>query len=227
VALLGVLAWPRWRRAPRLDAPLALTAWALAALGLYALVYAESRYVAPFVLLLWAGLLAQIRLPAGEWQQRTVAAGGILMALFVWVNIAALNLEGFGGLIGYESQRHGEQPTSLTTSQLEVGGDVDHPAIAEALRTDFGVEPGTPVAFIGYSYYAYWARLGRLRIIAEVRPEEFDQFWTASAAVRDELLAAFASSGARVVLSEPVSSSASIEGWDAVGETGYLIRRLH
>jgi len=227
IALLGVLVWPRWRREPHLDAPLALTAWALAALALYAVVYAESRYVAPFVLLLWAGLLAQIRLPAGEWQQRTVAAGGILMALFVWVNIAALNLEGFGGLIGYASQRHGEQPTSATTSQLEVGGAADHPAIAEVLRTEFGLEPGMPVAFIGYSYYAYWARLGRLRIIAELRPEEFEQFWTASPAVRDEVLAAFASSGARVILSEPVPTSASIEGWEAVGETGYLIRRLH
>ncbi len=131
VALLCVLAWPGWRREARLDAPLALTAWALAALGLYALVYAESRYVAPFVLLLWAGLLAQIRLPAGEWQQRTLGAGGVLMALFVWVNIAALNLEGLGGMLGYASQRHGEQATSLTTRKLGDGGRADHPAIAK------------------------------------------------------------------------------------------------
>jgi hypothetical protein len=226
VALLAVLAWPRWRRAPRLDAPLALSAWALAALALYALVYAESRYIAPFVLLLWAGLLTQLRLPAGEWQQRTLAAGGVLMALFVWINIAALNLEGFGGLIGYQSQRHGEQPMNLTTQTLAVGGSADHPAIADALHTDFGLEPGTPVAFIGYSYSAYWARLGRLRIIAEVRPEEFERFWTASRAMRDDVLAAFASAGAVAVLSEPVSNAVSIEGWDAVGETGYLIRRL-
>jgi len=150
----------------------------LAAIGLYALVCAESRYVAPFVLLLWAGPLAHVRLPAGEWPRRALAAGGSLMGLFVWVNLAALNLEGLGGLIGYASQRHGEQATSLTRRSLGDCGRADHPPIAEALRANFGLEPGAPVTFIGYSYSAYWAKLGRYRIIAEVRPEEFEGFWT-------------------------------------------------
>jgi hypothetical protein len=227
LALLGVLAWHRWRREPRLDAPLALTAWSLAALGLYVLVYAESRYVAPFVLLLWAGLLAQIRLPAGDWQQRTVAAGGVLLALFVWVNIAALNLEGLGGMLGYASQRHGTVATSTVTRDLSDGGDKTHqPAIAEALRSDFGLERGTRVAFIGYSYSAYWARLARLRIIAEVRPEEFGPFWSASAAVRDDVLAAFAAAGAEAVVSEPAGADVAAEGWEPIAGTGYLVRRL-
>jgi hypothetical protein len=227
LALLGVLAWHRWLRQPRLDAPLALTAWSLAALGLYVLVYAESRYVAPFVLLLWAGLLAQIRLPAGEWQQRTVAAGGVLLALSVWVNIAALNLEGLGGMLGYASQRHGPVATSTVTRDLSDGGDkLQHPAIAEALRADFGLARGTRVAFVGYSYSAYWARLARLRIIAEVRPEEIGQFWSASVAIRDEVLAAFAAAGAEAVVSEPVGADVATEGWETIAGTGYLVRRL-
>jgi hypothetical protein len=227
IALLGVLAWPRWRLEPRLNAPLALAAWALAALGLYVLVYAESRYVAPFVLLLWAGLLAQIRLPAGEWPQRTVAAGGVLMTLFVWVNIAALNLEGLGGMLGYASQRHGAVATSTVTRDLSDGGDkAQHPAIAEALLTDFGLRRGTRVAFVGYSYSAYWARLARLRIIAEVRPEETGQFWSASPAVRDEVLAAFAAAGAEAVVSEPADANFAAEGWEPIAGTGYLVRRL-
>ena len=227
LALLAVLAWPRWRREPRLDAPIALSLWALTAFGLYALVYAESRYVAPFVLLLWAGLLVQIRLPEGEGSRRTLAVGGTLMALFIWINIAALNLEGFGGLLGYASQRHGEQATNLTTRKLGDGGTrVDHPAIAEALRTDFGLEPGAPVAFIGYSYSAYWARLGRYRIVAEVRPEEFERFWTAGNDVREEVLAAFDSIGAVAVISEPAAANSLTAGWNSVSGTGYLIRRL-
>jgi hypothetical protein len=227
LTLLGVLAWQGWRREPRLDTPLALTAWSLAALGLYVLVYAESRYVAPFVLLLWAGLLAQIRLPAGEWQQRTAATGGVLLALVVWINIAALNLEGFGGMLGYASQRHGPVAASTVTRDLSDGRHhAAHPAIAEALRADFGLEPGTRVAFIGYSYSAYWARLARLRIIAEVRPEEIGQFWSASAAVREEVLAAFAATGAHVVVSEPASTDIAAEGWEPIAGTGYLVKRL-
>jgi hypothetical protein len=227
LALLGVLASPQWRRAPRLDAPMALSLWALAAFGLYALVYAESRYVAPSVLLLWAGPLAHIRLPAGEWPRRALAAGGSLLALFVWLNIAALNLEGFGGLIGYASQRHGEQATNLTTRKLgDSGSRADHPAIAEALRTEFGLEPGAPVAFIGYSYSAYWARLGRYRIIAEVRPEEFERFWSAEQGVREEVLMAFAAAGAVAVVSEPPGAEVAIDGWDEFAGTGYLVMRL-
>jgi hypothetical protein len=189
-------------------------------------VYAESRYVAPFVLLLWAGLLAQIRLPAGEWQQRAIGAGGVLLALLVWVNIAAFNLEGFGGLIGYASQRHGEQATSLTTRRLGDGGAADHPAIADALSEEFDLAPGTPVAFVGYSYSAYWARLGRLRIIAEVRPEEIERFWSADAAVRDEVLAALSAAGALAVVSEPTGADFAAEGWEPIAGTGYLVKRL-
>jgi hypothetical protein len=227
LALLGILAWHRWRQQPRLDAPLALTAWSMAALGLYVLVYAESRYVAPFVLLLWAGLLAQVRLTAGEWQQRTVAAGGVLLALCVWVNIAALNLEGLGGMLGYASQRHGPVPQSTVTRALSDGGDkTQHPAIAEVLRRDFGLGQGAPVAFIGYSYSAYWARLARLRIVAEVRPGETGQFWSANAAVRDDVLAAFAAAGAEAVVAEPAGADVAAEGWEPIAGTGYLVRRL-
>jgi hypothetical protein len=226
VALLGALAWPQLRRTIRFERALALSAWSVFALAYYGLVYAESRYVAPFVLFLWAGLLAHIRLPAGEWQRRTLSACGVLLALFFWVNIAALNLEGFGNLIGYASQRHGQQPVTATTTQiLETGAAADHPAIAKALLTRYGLEANAPVAFVGYSYYAYWARLARLRIIAEVRPEEFERFWTADARVRDAVLAQFAAAGARVVVSEPVRAD-SVRDWDRLGETGYLARRL-
>jgi hypothetical protein len=130
-------------------------------------------------------------------------------------------------MLGYASQRHGEVVTSTVTRKLSDGGDkAQYPAIAESLRAEFGLEPGTPVAFIGYSYSAYWARLARLRIIAEVRPEEFEEFWSASAAVRGEVLAALGASGAKVVLSEPAPADVPTDGWDSVAGTGYLIRRL-
>ena len=149
------------------------------------------------------------------------------MAVFIWANIAAFNLEGLGGLLGYSSLRHGPVATSLTTRALGDDGDrADHPAIADALRTDFRLEPGAQVAFIGYSYSAYWARLARLRIIAELRPEEFEQFWSASAAARDEVLAAFAEAGAEAMLSEPPGAHVATGGWDEVADTGYLVRRF-
>jgi len=225
--LLAIQSWPVRRRAPALDVPLVFVLWALAALGLYALVYAESRYVAPFVLMLWAGLLARIRLPAGDWQRRIMTAGGGLMAIFIWVNIGAMNLEGLGGLVGYASQRHGPEVTSVATRNLSDGGDkAQHPAIAEALRTDFGLEPGTPVAFIGYSYSAYWARLAGLRIVAEIHPEDTDRFWSTDPGRQAGVLRAFRDAGARAVVAEPSGTSIMPAGWLAVGRSGYIVQLL-
>jgi hypothetical protein len=65
-----------------------------------------------------------------------------------------------------------------------------------------------------------------MRIVAEVRPEEFGRFWSVDAAVRDEVLAAFAAAGAEAVVSEPADANFAAEGWEPIAGTGYLVKRL-
>jgi hypothetical protein len=225
VATLLILSFGSGKRSLRMDGPASLVLWALAAFGMYALVYAEVRYVAPFVLLFWAGLVARVRLPAGEAWRRVATVGGTLLTLFVWVNIGAFNLEGLAGQLGLSAERQTGAVAHATSRSLSDGPKANHPEIAAALQ-EMGLEPGTHVAFVGYSYSAYWARLARLRIIAEIHPEDTDRFWSVDPARQADVLKSFRDAGASAVISEPPGIPAAATDWQAIGDTGYLVRIL-
>jgi hypothetical protein len=226
LVLLLVLSFQSIRHTVRFDGPTALLLWAFAAFGMYALVYAEARYLAPFVLLFWAGLLARVRLPAARpAAPRVATAGGVLLALFAWVNIGALNLEGLGDMLGLSAERGTGAVARVSSRSLSDGHKAHHPEIAAALQV-MGVEKGTPVAFIGYSYSAYWARLARLKIVAEIHPEDVDAFWAADEATRAQALDVMRSSGARLVVAEPTALGERTTGWHTIEASRYLLRTL-
>ena len=225
LALLLVLGFRPFRQTLRLDGPAVLLLWALAAFGLYGLVYAESRYLAPFVLLFWAGLLARVGLPAGPVAPRVVTAGGVVLALCAWINIGALNMEGLGGMLGLSAERGTGAVVRPSSRSLSDGHKADHPEIAAALQ-EMGIAAGAPVAFVGYSYSAYWARLARLKIVAEIHPEDVERFWTVDEAARSSVLRAFRKAGAKVVVTEPPTTAGVPAGWAGIGSTGYLVSVL-
>jgi hypothetical protein len=206
----------------RLEPEAALVLWALAAFGLYALVHVLPRYIAPFVLLFWAGILAGIRFPSAPPYARFASVSMMVLAGAVWVNLVAFNLDGVRRVTGFE-------PLSESASQPgqeEVAHhSANHPEIAAALA-DLGLGRGDKVGFIGYSYTEYWARLARLSIVAEIQPQEAGDFWSAPPGRQAAVLAAFAGTGAAAVVAEPVSLEALPAGWQAVGETGYLVHLL-
>lgn len=198
-----------------------LSVWAISAFGLYSLVNVTSRYIAPFVVVFWAGLLGPMRLPDALQCRRLAHASGALLILFVWINITALNLEGLAAMTGFSPlSESGSQ-----ASQFSDGHSADHPAIAEALLAQ-GLEPGDEVGFIGYSFSAYWARLARLRIVAEIHPEDMADFWAADTERQHHVLQAFAGTGIKATISEPIGSGSPPPGWEQIGGTGYLLHRF-
>lgn len=222
-ALVLLLGWmsvrpsrPWWR----IDAGRALVLWSLAAFGLYSLVYVEARYIAPFVVLFWAGLLLRLRFPEGALARRLAPAGAVLLSLFVWINLAALHLDGLRQVTGFTPLDE-TAPAPDTDAGTHA---VDHPALADALA-EFGLRPGDRVGVIGYAYSAYWARLARLRIVAEVQWQDQARFWEAPDAVRAAALEAFAAAGAIAVVAEPAAAGLPA-GWMPIAETGYLIHPL-
>lgn len=223
LALAGVIAAAHgWR--PRLRcAPTGLIAWASVALALYALVRAEGRYVAPFVVLLLAGLLAWPRLPDTQAARQLLATVGALIAVWQWIQIGALNVAEAGRLVGLDP---GAQDAEVVVRPADVEAhSADNVAIAMALRRD-GIAPGDRVAFAGYSYSAFWARLARVSIVAEIRPEEAGLLWTMSPARLDELGAALARFGVVALIAEPPRKGQRAAGWQPLGGTGYLVRDL-
>jgi hypothetical protein len=74
------------------------------------------------------------------------------------------------------------------------------PANVAADLVKHGVGPGTHIAVIGPHADSYWARTGRLKIVASVPTPAVSTFWRLSRAGQDSLLGEFAAAGARVAI---------------------------
>ena len=97
--------------------------------------------------------------------------------------------------------------------------------IAGALASR-GAGPGTRIALVGPHAESYWARAGRLRIVADVPLIRTQEFWQLSAARRDSLLTEFAGAGATfAIASVGPERGAPDSTWTAIPFHGW-IRRL-
>jgi hypothetical protein len=185
LAILSVLAWSAVRREPRggrraLAAGPPLLLPALAAFALYALVHVQGRYLAPFLTLLFLGLLVRLR-----FRLRLVAQSAHYLPFLIvltWAPVAALALEsGMGSAAGEGEAAHRDA------------------AVAEELARQ-GVLPGSRVAVLGDAFECGWARPGRLRIVAQVERQDAPRYWTADARHRQAVLDAFRRAGAVAVV---------------------------
>lgn len=190
----------------------ALVIPALIAFGLYGTVLVEGRYVGAFILLFWADILGNIRLPNapanGLWLRvlSSIAAFGLLG------NIILFNLDGF---------------TRLNPSLQSGLGAAAAPAAKplEVARTlqELDVRQDDKVGVIGYAYDSFWARLARVRIVAEMLEADADEFWRGDEALRQSVLQAFANTGVDAVVAEYVPSDAGLHNWHQVENSNYYI----
>jgi hypothetical protein len=91
-----------------------------------------------------------------------------------------------------------------------------------------GLRPGDEIAFIGYSFGEFFARLARLRIIVEIPDASMEQFWRADELTRDAVIEAIRKTGAKAIIADWVSPGASVEGWgwQRIGNSQHFIYRL-
>jgi hypothetical protein len=187
---------------------------AVAALSMYALIWVEPRYIGAFVVLLGLGLLAGVRLPDGRLSRGLMAA--------VTLAVAATFLTALG-VCTAEDVRKGEEK-----------GPPGAPAgaglwqVAEGVK-QMGVQAGDEVAVIGSGIEASrWARLARVRIIAELPEQEQDKFWQADRPTQARVMKAFAATGAKVVVTTREAGCEPASDWRRVGDTqtyACLLRR--
>ncbi len=191
---------------------------ALAALGMYVLVYCEPRHVAPFLALLFAGLFASIRIPERALSGRSAAmVGSAILAGF-------LLTAGFGaGKTVYAAARdilHQDTPPSEPWQ------------VAQGLQ-QLGFGAGTKVASLDYANHdqVKWARLAHAKIVAEVFTDAFstreDAYWNADDATKAKIIDAFARAGADVIVSRRIPQNVPLPaGWQPIGATRYLVFRI-
>jgi hypothetical protein len=193
---------------------------ALAGMGLYALVYMEGRYVAPFLVLCWGVALAAVRLPDDRGGARLLGAGAFVVALVLGINLVAPKEK----LIARYLRPAQLSPGSGGGARYDVGpsgASAQLPA-ARALA-ELGLRPGDPVAYVGYGYYAYWARLAGVRIVAEIPSADAHFFWEADEDGRARIVRTLAAAGPRAIVIEASSAHPPPQGWHRLGHTGYYL----
>lgn len=213
VVLLGWwLGWQRPLSPLLLLRRYGLTLIALAAFALYAPVLVEGRYVGVFVILFWGDLLANWRLPDSPTNRCLLPALSLITVTVMWLNIFAFNLDGLATVTG-----------GGTTSSIYNAPPPTWPGETAVALRELGLQPGDQVGIIGYGFDAFWARLARVKIVAEMPDSAADLFWRGSEETQTQVLQAFAQSDARAIVAEYVPAYADTIGWQQVGNSNYYI----
>jgi hypothetical protein len=92
--------------------------------------------------------------------------------------------------------------------------------VAEGLNR-MGVGPGDKVACFGNSFKAFWARLARVKIVAEIPATQVANFWAADNSIKSQVIKTFITTGAKVIVVEKVPSVVSTRDWKRIGSTSY------
>jgi len=189
---------------------------ATAALAMYAIVYAEKRYVAPFVVLLWMGFFSAIRVPKVAAGRRAAGTAVVVAVVFTFIVPVGLMLT--------------HTAPNVAPDFFNWKGPHLQLEIAEELNR-MGIEPGEKVAWIrpklfNREHNYEWARLARVRIIAEIPGSDEETFWMTSPSVQSEVLRAFEGTGARALITTQLPKGDSPLHWRPVGTTGYYVTFL-
>jgi hypothetical protein len=168
---------------------------AVAALAMYALVLVQARYVAPFALLLFAGLVPPWAADDLTLRVRTGFVVGAFAALPLVLREVRVDA-------AYWSGSEGARAT----------------LVAELAA--HGVGPGTRLGFIGEAYDAYWARQGRMRFVSLLPTAEAGRFWELDTAGREAVLGRMRAAGAQAILAEAPPPGVSTQGWVPLPSAG-------
>ena len=182
---------------------------AIGGLGLYALVNVQGRYVASFIVLLWLGLFAAVRLPHTPDYERLMK---VIMAVLA-------------GSIIVTTVASSTRETAVTLRQLVRGEDPaahEQWQVAEGLR-ELGLASSDKVAFIGRSTRGFWAHLLQLRIVAEIRRDKISNFWEADANRKSQVINAFATTGVKAVIAEKPPAGTDLSNWRQIRQTDYYV----
>jgi hypothetical protein len=173
----------------------------VAALAMYSLVLVEFRYIAPFALILLLWMMARVRIVTGAEPQ--------LLKRFQLVVILAPALAAGWGVARdlYDVIRNKPYEPWVVAQQLHARG----------------IPAGTDVGYVGTGLDAYWAHLAGARIIVEVPDIEQPRFIAADAARRQQVLALFASVGARAVVTRNAAAANPADGWRPIPGTHHFI----
>jgi hypothetical protein len=190
----------------------ALVIPAIIAFGLYAFVLVAGRYIGAFVILFWADILANVRIPDLPNSKKWIKVLGSFAAVGLLVNIVLFNLDGFTRL-----------NPSLEVNLSEPPAPPAKPLAVARTLEKLEIKPGDKVGVIGYAYDSFWARLAGVKIVAEMSEADAVEFWNGNEILQQSVLRAFAGAGVKAVIAEYVPEYVRLTHWHQVGDSNYFI----
>jgi hypothetical protein len=185
---------------------------ALAGLGMYALVSVYTRYVGAFVALLLLSAALSVRLPRSEEMFRLAKYVSAILLVFMVIKICNSSR-----YVAYEA-------IHALIAPKEHAADL-HWEVAEKLK-QLGLRAGDKVAVIADTSQHYWARLARVKIVAELFEREVADFWAADQTIKSEIIETFASTGAKAILADVPDRSRPGENWERVANSNWYMYSL-
>jgi hypothetical protein len=82
------------------------------------------------------------------------------------------------------------------------------------------------VAVIGYAYSSFWARLARVKIVAEMLGADAAPFWFGDASLQNQVIQVFRNTGAQAIVAEEVPDGAQLLNWHRIGDTNVYVYPL-
>lgn len=186
----------------------------LAAVVMYLPVHVEPRYVAAFTAPFWLVLFSSLRMPGDEKTRKRVVL--IMLAMSVVIVLAQTSRSVF------TFWELSADPSIETRNemQLRIAGEL----------TRRGLKPGDAVGLVNFNPHwlavVHWARLNRLRVVAELPNSDSAVFAESDETQRREVVEAFAKAGARVLVASNVPDDVTLAGWDRLGDTSYYVLNL-
>ena len=177
--------------------------WCAVALGGYAAILVQERYIGAFIALIGTCLFYGFRL-SSPFPSRATLALVIVVVLTLAANTAS----------------HARRDFRENASQTRL-----HDAEASLALHNLGIATGQPVASITPWVASGWARLARVQIIAEVPRSRAEQFWKASPERQAAVFNAFTGAGCKAVVSW-IGERDVPPGWQRLASSPYAVHLL-
>jgi hypothetical protein len=189
-----------------------LIAMSVTGLAMYLPLIENDRYLGGFVLVLFALLIAAAQVHTQEKR----AAIYVVFAVFLALALSTA-----------------DYTVRIVTHHWAIPGVGPYSAAQDVVAAEqlwhMGVRPGDKVAVITDGTGAYWARLAKVRIVAEIMDMNHGarEFWNAPADVKQNVYRIFVQAHATAAVSAcPACPAPGSEGWQPIAGTPYCVRML-